>query len=239
MTDSTSTPDGSLAAHVTGMNWDDTEPDKETAAQVSTTPARAAVAPKPKGFYVPKWVAAATVVVVIGGAGFAVGQVTATDNTGSAAASARSPFSNGRFGPFSPRQGTRTAPGGLGSGSTSGGTTPGSNSTGNGSGTQTTPSTTTGQAFLGVSVQDAANAQGATIGTVASGSPAATAGLQSGDVVTAVDTTAVTTASGLGTAIHAHQPGDSVTITYQRNGTTSTVHVTLGSPAAASTTPSN
>ena len=198
-----------------------------------------------KGFYVPKWVAAATAVVVVGGIGFGAGQVTASDSSGAAATSAQSPFANGRFGPFSGRQGTGSTSGGTGSGSTSGGSGSGSTSggtgsgsTSGGSGSQTAPSNT-GQAFLGVSVQDAPNAAGATIADVASGSPAATAGLQTADVVTAVGGTPITSASDLGTAVHAHQPGDVVTVTYQRNGTTATVQVTLGSAAAASTTPSN
>jgi putative serine protease PepD len=87
---------------------------------------------------------------------------------------------------------------------------------------------TSGRAYLGVSVTDASDGNGATLGTVVAGSPAASAGLQAGDEVTAVDGTAVANAAALRAAIVGHQPGDAVSITYVRNGTSATAQVTLG-----------
>ena len=235
MNDTSSTHDGPLHAPVAAIDPND----GQAAEPAHNAPAPApTVAAERKGVYIPKWAAAAAVVVAVGGIGFGVGHVTANDDTGSATASAQSRVSNGRLGPFPRDHGTGSTSGGTANGSTSGGTTPGSNSAGNGTGSQTAPSPTR-RVVLGVSVQDATNPPGATIANVANASPAATAGLQSGDVVTAVDGTTITSASDLGTAVAAHNPGDAVTISYQRNGTTSNAHVTLASPAAASSTPNN
>jgi putative serine protease PepD len=81
-------------------------------------------------------------------------------------------------------------------------------------------------AYLGVQVGDADN--GALLGGIESGSPAADAGLQDGDVVTKVDDKQVSDATDLTAAIRAHAPGDKVTITYERDGDESTADVTLG-----------
>ncbi|MFJ6651717.1 S1C family serine protease [Microbacterium sp. NPDC091313] len=56
--------------------------------------------------------------------------------------------------------------------------------------------------------------EGALVGGVIVGTPAATSGLQEGDVITAIDSTAVTDAAGLSTALAAHKPGDTVTVTW-------------------------
>jgi putative serine protease PepD len=82
-------------------------------------------------------------------------------------------------------------------------------------------------ALLGVTPQTASN--GVKVSSVESGSGAAKAGLQSGDVITAVDGTDMTNAPQLRTAIAAHKPGDTITVTYIRDGSSHTVHVTLGS----------
>ena len=78
---------------------------------------------------------------------------------------------------------------------------------------------------------------------VRQGTPAAEAGLRAatgsamvdgqsyptgGDVITAVDGTAITDGAALQTAIDAKRPGDTVSITYTRDGTSTTVQVSLG-----------
>lgn len=82
-------------------------------------------------------------------------------------------------------------------------------------------------AYLGIHVGDAPNG-GATIGSVQSGSPAATAGLKAGDVITAVDGKTITSADDLTAAVAAHAPKDKVTVTITRAGTSMSIDVTLG-----------
>jgi S1-C subfamily serine protease len=82
--------------------------------------------------------------------------------------------------------------------------------------------------YLGVSVGDAPNGQhGAVVQDVASGSPAAKAGLQVGDQVTAIDGQAVQGSADMVAAIRDHKPGDKVTITVNRSGTQTTITATL------------
>ena len=69
---------------------------------------------------------------------------------------------------------------------------------------------------------------GALLGGIESGSPAADAGLEDGDVVTKVDDNQVTDATDLTAAIRAHAPGDKVTLTYTRDGSEKTAEITLG-----------
>ncbi len=83
-------------------------------------------------------------------------------------------------------------------------------------------------ALLGVSTQPAQSG-GAAVADVSSGSAADKAGLREGDVITKLGGTAVTSPDDLATAVNGHQPGDKVVITFQRNGATKTVTVTLGS----------
>jgi len=68
-------------------------------------------------------------------------------------------------------------------------------------------------AFLGVSVE-AAGGQGAGVAQVATGTPAARAGLVAGDRITAVDGVQVRTPAALVKALGAYRPGDSVTIAW-------------------------
>jgi S1-C subfamily serine protease len=83
--------------------------------------------------------------------------------------------------------------------------------------------------FLGVSTEPAnGNQQGAQVANVASGSPAAGAGLQTGDVITAVDGTAVSSPADLARLVRGHQPGDQVTITYTRGGNSADAQAQLG-----------
>jgi putative serine protease PepD len=83
-------------------------------------------------------------------------------------------------------------------------------------------------AYLGVSTSDAANGAGATVGTVASGGPAAAAGLRASDVLTRLGDKTITDSAQLAAATDALKPGDRVTVTYRRNGTTATATVSLG-----------
>jgi S1-C subfamily serine protease len=89
--------------------------------------------------------------------------------------------------------------------------------------------------YLGVQATDAMSsggraggAQGAFLAAVDPGSPAARAGLARGDLVTAVDGKAVTSSTDLVAAIRTRPPGAEVTVTYQRDGSSHQVHVTLG-----------
>jgi putative serine protease PepD len=87
--------------------------------------------------------------------------------------------------------------------------------------------------FLGVSTQSATGGeQGAMVENVASGSPAAGAGLQQGDVITAVDGTAVTSPADLARLVRSHQPGDQVTIAYSRSGNSAETQVQLADRAS-------
>ena len=83
-------------------------------------------------------------------------------------------------------------------------------------------------AYLGVALEDTDSAEGATLAEVRSGTPAAGAGLQQGDVVTELDGESVDSADELRSLIDSKQPGDKVALTITRDGSTRTVHVTLG-----------
>jgi putative serine protease PepD len=83
--------------------------------------------------------------------------------------------------------------------------------------------------YLGVTMVDPASGRdGAIVQEVASGSPAAKAGLEAGDLVTAVDGQAIQNAGEMVARIRGHKPGDKVTITVQRDGNETTVSATLG-----------
>ncbi|MDX5569734.1 trypsin-like peptidase domain-containing protein [Streptomyces sp. ID05-04B] len=64
---------------------------------------------------------------------------------------------------------------------------------------------------------------------VESGGPAAKAGLKPGDVITKLDDMVIDSGPTLIGEIWTHQPGDKVTITYERDGKSHTVDLTLGS----------
>ena len=82
-------------------------------------------------------------------------------------------------------------------------------------------------ALLGVTPADTAN--GVRIATVKSGSAADDAGLKEGDVITAVGSTEITSSAQIRAIIAGKQPGDALTLTIRRDGSSKTVHVTLGS----------
>ena len=69
---------------------------------------------------------------------------------------------------------------------------------------------------------------------IASGSPAAKAGLQAGDIITAVNGQKVTSVNTFVATIANYAPGDTVTLTVNRGGSTKTIKLTLGAqPASA------
>jgi putative serine protease PepD len=87
---------------------------------------------------------------------------------------------------------------------------------------------TVAHAYLGVSSSDATGNGGATVQSVAAGSPAAKASLQAGAVIVAVGDATVRSADDLTAAVDAHQPGDKVKLTVRHDGRTETPTVTLG-----------
>jgi putative serine protease PepD len=83
-------------------------------------------------------------------------------------------------------------------------------------------------AYLGVSTEDAQGSSGAAIADVGADTPAAAAGLQSGDVVIELDGRSVDSADELRSLIDSKSPGDELELTITRDGSTTTVQVTLG-----------
>jgi S1-C subfamily serine protease len=87
--------------------------------------------------------------------------------------------------------------------------------------------------FLGVAVSTSATGSGAVISGVASGTPAAKAGLVAGDTITSVNGTAVADGTGLTTALHGHHGGDKVTLSWtSQTGASHSASVTLTSGPA-------
>jgi len=91
---------------------------------------------------------------------------------------------------------------------------------------------TVSHAWLGVQIDTTGatnpNAtSGAVIGSVETGGPAESAGLQAGDVVKRIDGQEVRDSTGLSTAINAKAPGDKIKLTVERNGQTQDLDVTL------------
>jgi putative serine protease PepD len=80
-------------------------------------------------------------------------------------------------------------------------------------------------AYLGVSLNPTGTT--AQVAGVRPGTPAAKAGLQKGDVITSFAGTPVSTSDALASAISAHKPGDSVSVTYERDGQSHTITLTL------------
>ncbi len=88
-------------------------------------------------------------------------------------------------------------------------------------------------AYLGVSIEQPASGSGARIAELrASDTPAAKAGLRAGDVITALDGHAIASPDELQSAVSDHRPGDTVTVTYERDGTSHTARVKLGTRPA-------
>ena len=90
-----------------------------------------------------------------------------------------------------------------------------------------------GRASLGISAQTVADASGQPAGVgiagVSPGGAAAKAGIQPGDIITALAGQPVPSAAALQSVLAAHKPGDRVQARVSRDGTESTVQLTLGS----------
>jgi putative serine protease PepD len=90
-----------------------------------------------------------------------------------------------------------------------------------------------GRASLGITAQTVADASGqpAGVGILAltPGGAAAKAGIQVGDIIVDLAGQPVTSAAALQSVLAAYKPGDQVRARVLRNGTESTVSVTLGS----------
>jgi putative serine protease PepD len=90
-------------------------------------------------------------------------------------------------------------------------------------------------AYLGVATGTSAEAvDGAQVGEVAQGSPAAEAGLKQGDVITELDGESIGDTEALVAAIAEHQPGDKVTLEVKRGSDSTALKVTLGAQPAES-----
>jgi S1-C subfamily serine protease len=90
-----------------------------------------------------------------------------------------------------------------------------------------------GRASLGISGQTVADASGQPAGagvvSVAPGSAAAKAGIMAGDIIVSVAGQPTGSVTALQSVLATHKPGDRVPVRLSRNGTQSTVTVTLGS----------
>jgi membrane-associated protease RseP (regulator of RpoE activity) len=212
---------------------DATVPDRSATTDAGTTDAGTTSGTAPgerSGVFVPKWVAVLVgglvALLIVGGAGFALGR--ATDD-------------GGRDGREAVEVGPRPQmPGGGPGGGDSpfptpdrdGGGRGGDGGGGGGGGSGDLPTLPGRGVLLGVSVEpatgDTGDTAGARVAQVVPGSPAHDAGLEPGDVITEVDGTAITEPSDLVDAIQSHDAGEQVTITYERDGDTKTVDVTLG-----------
>jgi S1-C subfamily serine protease len=90
-----------------------------------------------------------------------------------------------------------------------------------------------GRASLGIAAQTVADAAGQLAGVgivrVTPGGAAARAGIKPGDIITGLAGQPVASVAALQSVLAAHRPGDRVQARVSRNGTESTVTVTLGS----------
>ena len=91
---------------------------------------------------------------------------------------------------------------------------------------------TIARAYLGVSTGAQTGTAGAVVGSVVPSGPGDSAGLRAGDVITGVGGRAVNEPDDVGMAVNAHKPGERVDIEVERNGSTVTIPVTLGTRPA-------
>jgi putative serine protease PepD len=91
------------------------------------------------------------------------------------------------------------------------------------------------RAYLGLESSPASpsNPSGAEVQNVVSGGPADRAGIKPRDVIRRVDGKEVTEPSDVSAAIVADKPGDEIEIEIERNGSTMTLHATLGTRPGA------
>jgi putative serine protease PepD len=82
--------------------------------------------------------------------------------------------------------------------------------------------------FLGVSTAEVRSGDGgAAVVQITEGSPAAEAGFEKGDVITAIDGDRIATVTDLVATVRAHAPGETITVTFERDGQSQQVEVTL------------
>jgi putative serine protease PepD len=82
-------------------------------------------------------------------------------------------------------------------------------------------------AYLGITVDTSSSPQGAGVGRIFAGQPAAKAGLRVGDVIVKLDNTVITNSDDLSNLIDSKKPGDKLSVTYVRNGKQHTLQLTL------------
>jgi len=82
-------------------------------------------------------------------------------------------------------------------------------------------------AYLGIETGNSTDGNGALVGSVQGGGPAAAAGMRSGDVVTAFDGSPVHGSNDLVAAITSHRPGDKVNLTVRRGSSSVNITATL------------
>jgi S1-C subfamily serine protease len=88
-------------------------------------------------------------------------------------------------------------------------------------------------AFLGVSTTETSDGSaGAMVVSLVSGGPAQKAGITVGDLIVSFDGKPVSSADGLSGLVQARQPGDTVQVVIERNGSSRTVSVALGTKPA-------
>jgi putative serine protease PepD len=95
------------------------------------------------------------------------------------------------------------------------------------------------RAYLGVQTgtPTSSSATGAQVASVVPSGPASRAGLRVGDVIKSVDGKRIVDPTQLSTVVSAKTPGDQVSVVVQRNGTTRTIQVTLGTRPASTSSP--
>jgi putative serine protease PepD len=89
-------------------------------------------------------------------------------------------------------------------------------------------------AYLGVSLSKGGT-DGATVGAITGGSPAAAAGIQPGDIITAVNGKGVASTDQFIAAVDSFAPGDTIALTVKHGGGTHDVKVQLGTRPATPT----
>jgi membrane-associated protease RseP (regulator of RpoE activity) len=185
------------------LDTDTTEQVPVSAPVTEPTPAAASPSGERRGVFVPRWLAifagVVAAVLLVGGGGFALGRATADDDSTPVSAPAPAPTPDDR-----PSTDDRPQL------------------------PDVPDAPEPGSAYLGVSVDATSDADGVEISEVAPGSPAADAGLEAGDVITEIDGDAVTDFADLASVISDHDPDDEVEITYERDGESTTLTVTLG-----------
>jgi putative serine protease PepD len=89
---------------------------------------------------------------------------------------------------------------------------------------------TVARGYLGVSSTAPADGEaGAEVAKVEPGSAAAQAGIEVGDVIVSIDGAAIKAQGDLAVTVGTHEPGDQVSVEVLRNGSSTTIEVTLGS----------